>query len=409
MPYDAIVIGGRIAGSATATLLARAGRRVLVVDRATFPSDTISTQVVWQRGVNYLIDWSLGDRLAGLGSPAIDTLDLGFGAFSLSGAPPAVGRAVHVYAPRRTRLDKMLVDAAREAGAEVREGFAVDEILADNGRVTGIRGREKSGTPVTERATVVIGADGVHSTVARAVQAPEYNVQPRLACWYYSYWSGIRSSRIRFFALPGNCIGCIPTNDGLCLVAAAWPLARFSEVKQDVERQFHASLERLPAFHEEVRAGKREERFYGTGDLPHYFRKPYGPGWALVGDAGYHKDPVLASGISDALRDSALLAAALEKVWDGRESWEAALGGYEAARNRASDATYAMNVQFAAMEPPPPEIQALLAALRGRQEDTDAFLGTMTGAVPVEQFYAPDNVARIRANAAERPSSAMGA
>jgi flavin-dependent dehydrogenase len=408
MNYDAIVIGGRIAGSATAMLLARGGRRVLVVDRATFPSDTISTHVVWQRGVNHLMDWSLGDRLAGLGAPPLDTVDMGFEAFTLSGVPPAVGRAVSAYAPRRTKLDKMLIDAAREAGAEVREGFAVDEILFDDGRAAGIRGRGKSESAVTECAAVVIGADGVHSTLARAVAAPEYNVQGRLACWYYSYWSGIETRRIRFFALPGNCFGCIPTNDGLCCVAVAWPQNQFADVKPDVERSFLSVLDAKPAFKEEVLAGKREERFYGTGDVPHYFRKPYGPGWALVGDAGYHKDPVLAAGISDALRDSSLLAGALENVFAGRESWDAALAGYEAARNAASEASYAMNVEFASMAPPPPETQALMSALRGRQQDIDAFLGTMTGAVPIQEFYAPPNVARVMANAVERPT-AMGA
>lgn len=403
MNYDAIIIGGRVAGSATAMLLARGGRRVLAVDRATFPSDTISTHVVWQRGVNYLIDWSLGGRLAGLGAPPLHTVQMGVGDLILTGTPPAVGRAAAAYAPRRTKLDHMLIDAAREAGAEVREGFTVDEILFEGGRVAGIRGGEKSGSSVTERAALVIGADGVHSILARAVAPPEYNVQARLACWYYSYWSGIHSDRLRFFARPGNCYGCIPTNDGLCCVAAAWPQSRFCEVKQDVEGNFFAALATNPAFQEEVRAGKREERFYGTGDVPHYFRKPYGPGWALVGDAGYHKDPVLASGISDALRDASLLSGALESVFAGREPWDAALSAYESARNAAAEPLYAMNVQFAAMEAPPPETQALMAALRG--PDIDAFLGTISGAVPVQEFYSPENVARIMGAGATRPSA----
>jgi flavin-dependent dehydrogenase len=399
MAYDAIIIGSRVAGASTAMLMARRGYRVLAVDRATFPSDTISTHIVWQHGVARLIDWGLDDRLAALNAQPIDMVQLDFGPIVLAGTPPAVENATTAFAPRRTKLDKMLVDAAAEAGAEVREGFAVNDIIFDGERVTGIRGRSKGGQSVKERASVVMGADGVQSPLAETVRAPEYDVKPTLTCWYYSYWSGIFNARLRFFSRPNIAIGCIPTNDGTVCVAIAWPHERFGEIKADVERHYLAALDSVPAFKEEVLSGKREERFYGMGHIPNYFRKPYGPGWALVGDAGYHKDPIMAQGISDAFRDASLLTSAVDDVLAGRAEWQGALAHYESTRNLAVQGLYAMNAEFASLQPPPPETAMLIAALQGNQAATDNFIGTMTGAVRVEDFYAPESVAGILAAA----------
>jgi flavin-dependent dehydrogenase len=405
MHYDAIVIGSRVAGAATAMLLARGGRRVLVVDRATFPSDTISTHIVWQRGVNQLMEWSLGDCTAALDAPPLERVEMDFGAFTLAGDLAAVGRARSAYAPRRTRLDKMLVDAAAEAGAEVREGFTVHDIVSDGDRVQGIRGRGKSGSAVVEKATIVIGADGAHSTLARAVQAPEYNVREKLVCWYYSYWSGLPLDRIRFYTRPNYAIGALPTNDGLVCVPVAQPQSRFAEIKQDVEARYLAAFDEVPDLRDELRRGRREERIYGTGDVPNFFRKSYGPGWALVGDAGYHKDPILAQGISDAFVHASLLTRALGDAFEGRVDWETALAGYEAARNADVAAVYELNAGFATLQPPPPETEALLNALRGNSADTSQFFGVLSGAVPVPEFFAPANTARILAQRPARMSA----
>ncbi len=189
--YDAIIIGARCAGSPTAMLLARKGYRVLLVDRATFPSDTISTQIIWPMGVAELQTWGLLDRLVASNCPKVTKFTMDLGDFPLSGWGPPVQGIADSYGPRRFVLDKILVDAAVDAGAEFREGFTVGEILVADGRVTGVRGRDKSGSRVTEDAKIVIGADGKHSLLARAVQAPEYNAVPSLSCFYYTYWSGV--------------------------------------------------------------------------------------------------------------------------------------------------------------------------------------------------------------------------
>ena len=191
--FDAIVVGARCGGSPTAMLLARKGYRVLVVDRATFPSDTVSTHILHPLGVSALSRWGLLDRLTATGCPPIDTYAFDFGPFTIVGAP-GTSQAPVAYCPRRTILDKLLVDAAAQSGADVREGFAVDEVLIEDGRAVGIKGRSKHGGSVTERAEVVVGADGRHSLVAKAVGPDRYDEKPALLAGYYTYWSGLPMS-----------------------------------------------------------------------------------------------------------------------------------------------------------------------------------------------------------------------
>src|SRR5437764_5091367 len=179
--YDVIVVGARCAGSPTAMLLARKGYRTLLVDRATFPSDTVSTHMIHAPGVARLLRWGLLDRVTATGCPPVDTYSFDFGPITIAGSPRPIDGNALGYGPRRTVLDKILVDAAAEAGAEVREQFIVQEIVRDDdGRVTGIRGHDAGGTSVIEQARVVVGADGRFSMVAKAVQPEEYNQRPPL-------------------------------------------------------------------------------------------------------------------------------------------------------------------------------------------------------------------------------------
>ncbi|MFG2879034.1 NAD(P)/FAD-dependent oxidoreductase [Streptomyces sp. NPDC048337] len=203
--YDAIVVGARYAGAPTAMLLARRGHRVLLVDRARFPSDTVSTHLIHPPGLAALDRWGLLSRVTAGGLPEIATYAFDLGPVSLAGSPAGYGFPGS-YAPRRTVLDKILVDAASEAGAEVREAFSVEELVTDgqgaDGVVTGIRGREHDGPQVTERARVVIGADGAHSFVARAVGAASYAEKPKLQTSYYTYWSGLGFEHFEAFLRP---------------------------------------------------------------------------------------------------------------------------------------------------------------------------------------------------------------
>jgi flavin-dependent dehydrogenase len=389
--YDAIIVGARAAGSPTAMLLARRGHRVLLVDRASFPSDTLSTHYIHQPGVARLKRWGLLDRLVATGCPPSRTLTFDVGPFALAGAPLPSDGVTEAYAPRRTVLDTLLVDAAAEAGAEVRTDFPVDQLVYEEGRVAGIRSGD-----LVERARVVVGADGSHSLVARTVGATAYDERPGLACAYYTYWGGVEDGDVELYPRERRMVmGGAATNDGLRIVIVFWPREEFHAVRADIERSFHAALALAPPLAERLAAGERAERFYGIGDLPFYYRKPFGPGWALVGDAGYHKDPITAQGITDAFRDAELLAAALDVGFVGARPLESALAEYERIRNEESRGLYELTYEFASLAPPTVEQQALFGALRTNAEETRRFFGVVAGTVRADEFFAPDNLARI--------------
>lgn len=395
--YDAIVIGARCAGSPTAMLLARLGFSVLLVDKSTFPSDTISTHYIHTAGVARLNRWGLLDALKASNCPAITKGRVDFGPFIFEGwCPPTADGVQEAYAPRRTVLDKILLDAAREAGAEVREGFNVEEIICEDGTVKGIRGRTKGDATVTETARIVIGADGLHSIVARAARAPVYNEKPSLTCGYYTYWSDVAMEGVELYPRDGSMTIAFPTNDGLTLIIVLWPHALFQKIRADVEGNYLEALKTAPGLMERVRdPNQRRERFYGTADVPNFFRQPYGRGWALVGDAGYHKDPITAQGITDSFRDAEFLVEALDDGFSGRRPLDEALMDYEGRRNLAAMPMYELTCQRASLTPPPPEMLQLLAALQGNQPDINRFFGIDAGTVPIPEFFSPENIGRI--------------
>lgn len=409
--FDVIVIGARCAGSPLAMLLARQGFKVLVVDRATFPSDTLSTHLLHPPGVAALDRWGLLGRLAGTGCPAIGTYSYDLGPFTLAGSPGIPGAPV-AYAPRRTVLDKLLVDAAAEAGAEVREHFMVEQLTEERGRITGIRGRDSGGRTVTETARVVVGADGRHSLVARLTRPAQYNQRPEIQAGYYTYFSGVPATEAEFYDRPSRALGVWPTHDGLTLVAALWPYSEFASNRRDLKSNFFAALETAPELADRVRAGTQEGRLVGGG-APNYFRQPYGDGWALVGDAGYNKDFITAHGIQDAFRDAELCAAALDRSLSGELPYSQAMAEYQSVRDNQALAFFEFTCEQAALQPAPPEIEEVFAAMYRNQEATDHFLRVFAGAASPEEFFAPDNVEAIlaaaRSSMVARPSHALPA
>jgi len=396
--FDAIVVGARCAGSPTAMLLARKGYRVLVVDRATFPSDTVSTHLVHPLGVEALSRWGILDRLTATGCPPVHTYAFDFGPFTISGAP-GTEEAPVAYCPRRTILDKLLVDAAGEAGAEVREGFSVDEVLIEDGRAIGIKGRSKNGDSTVEHARVVVGADGRHSFVAEAVRPERYDEKPPLLAAYYTYWSGLpMGGRVENYIRDRRGFAAMPTHDDLTVVIAGWPYSEFAENKNDIEGNYLKAIGLVPAFADRLRGAKREARFAGAA-VPNYFRRPFGPGWVLVGDAGYNRDFVTAQGIMNAFHDAELVAVALDKSFSGAGPFEDAMDKYQRARDARVKAMYEFTCQLATLEPPPPELQQILAAIHGNQGAMDEFVRMNAGTISPAEFFAPENVKAITAAA----------
>ena len=189
-------------------------------------------------------------------------------------------------------------------------------------------------------------------------------------------------------------IAC-PTNDNLLNIFIGWPNREFHKVRTDVEGNFLATLDLIPELAERVRGGKREEPYYGTSYVPNFFRKPYGNGWALVGDAGCHKDPILAQGMKDAFLSAELLANAVDIGLSGRKPLNEALAEYERLRNEAIMPQYKRACEHATFEPPSPETMRFLAALQGNQREIDRFLGVEAGTVLPQDFYSPENIQRI--------------
>jgi 2-polyprenyl-6-methoxyphenol hydroxylase-like FAD-dependent oxidoreductase len=393
--YDAIVIGGRCAGAPTAMLLARSGYRVLMVDRATFPSDTVSTHFVHAPGVAALERWGLREPLAASGCPPIRSYAFDFGPFTIEGSPRALDGIDEAYCPRRSVLDAMLVHAAADAGAEVREAFSVDDVLVEDGAVIGIRGK-CAGATVTEHAKVVIGADGRNSLVAKAVRPEQYNERPAVSPAFYSYWSGVGSSGFEVYVGDRCGMAAFPTHDDLTLIIVGLPADDFDAARHDVEGLFVRTLESAPLLADRVRSGRREERFHAATDLSGYFRKPYGPGWALVGDAGYHLHPITAQGITDAFLDAERLAGALDTIFSERGSFDDAMSQYQSSRDEHVMAMYDMTFDLAQLDqPPPPETQQLLGAVARSREAMNDFVSVQAGTLPIPEFFSPDNVNRI--------------
>jgi 2-polyprenyl-6-methoxyphenol hydroxylase-like FAD-dependent oxidoreductase len=262
----------------------------------------------------------------------------------------------------------------------------------------GIRGHGEGGASVTERARIVIGADGRNSHVANAVHPEQYHDKPMLQWGSYTYWSGLPVDGMEVVIRPERGWAAIPTNDDLTMLVMGWPYAEAAAFKADVEGNYLKTLELVPQVAERVRAATRVERFAG-GSVANFFRKPFGPGWALVGDAGYNKDPITAQGISDAFHDAERCASALDQVFAGGRPFAEAMAEYQRDRDVHALPIYEFTTQMARLEPPPPEMQQLLGAVHGNADAMDAFVSVLAGSLSPVDFFAPEHIGRIMAGA----------
>ncbi|WP_232534964.1 NAD(P)/FAD-dependent oxidoreductase [Nocardia terpenica] len=358
--YDVIVVGARCAGSPLAMLLARRGHRVLVVDRNAFPSDTLSTHYIQQWGIARLRDWGLLDKLVATGVPPLRRVDF---SPTLRGFAEIEG-VTETYALRRTALDALLVDSARAAGAEVIERFTVTDLVWDDGRVAGVRGSGGDTGEKEFRAFFVVGADGRNSTVAKLVGAEYRRVVPASTFTSYTYYDGLDwETQVRAGSDP-EAFGSWPTNDGLHMVSVVRCPAARRRARGTVS---HASL---------------------SGQLLPSLRRP---GWALVGDAGHHKDPLTGWGISDALVCSELLADRLHAVLSGAQHIDKALREYERLRDERTTDTFERTCMLARMKPSPLHSAAVKAASRS-ELGRNQYLTLSGGGMKSAEFFARDNL-----------------
>ncbi|WP_214410577.1 NAD(P)/FAD-dependent oxidoreductase [Sphaerisporangium fuscum] len=394
--YDVIVVGARCAGAPTAMLLARAGHRVLLLERATFPRDTLSTHYIHQPGVARLARWGLLDAVAASGCPPLRETVYEVGDVRLVGSSAAVDGHEEAYAPRRHVLDAILAEGAAASGVEVRHGCTVTGLLRDGSdRVCGVRFRGERGREFEERAALVVGADGMRSAVARLAGAETVVSDPLLTCVYYTYWGDVPSV-FELYEAPGRWVGAAPTNDGATCVAAYFPQSEFDAVRADVEGAYLENIRRTaPSMYERLRSGRRLERMYGTGDQQNFFRRAYGPGWALVGDAGHHKDSITARGITDAFLQAELIVSRLEGVDPAdRTAVDAALRGYGEDRDRELAEIYEATLIVARLNVQPERL-AMLRAVASDPGDVERYFSTVAGACTIRDLYTPDLLARL--------------
>ena len=252
--YDAIIVGARCAGAATAMLLARKGHRVLLVDRARFPSEIPHGHFIHRDGPPRLARWGLLNRIVASGCPPVTSLTFDLGDFPLSVQNVELDGIAWGYGPRRGPFDQILIDAATTAGAELRQGVAVDSVLMDEKRVVGVS--VVGSTRITSRLT--IGADGKHSRVAQAVKAPTYESVPTLMCWYFTYFRALPTTSFEAYVVPRREVVFVhPTNDGLTAVLVGCPIDEFASVRMDLEARFVAALDLLPSLGQRVRSSQR--------------------------------------------------------------------------------------------------------------------------------------------------------
>lgn len=328
--YDVVVVGARCAGAATGMLLARRGLRVLAVDRGTYGSDTLSTHALMRAGVLQLKRWGLLETLEQAGTPVVRRTAFHYGEEEILVEIEPRDGIDGLYAPRRTVLDALLVDAARGAGAEVRHQMRCGRLLFDRERVSGVVLQDRDGQETSVEAGIVIGADGIRSTVAELVGAPFEHRGRHAGGVIFGYWSGLAAEGYHWYFEEGAGAGSIETDDGLRCVFAATTAERFArQVSADVRKGYRGILrECAPDLDRALDSGRLEVGLRGFPGQVGFLRRSHGPGWALVGDAGYFKDPITAHGISDALVDAELLAQAVASGTDD------ALRDYQSERDR---------------------------------------------------------------------------
>lgn len=320
--YDVVVVGARCAGSPLATHLSRAGLSVALIDRAAFPSETASTHFFQVEGVASLARLGVLDHILDSGAPMLEQIDLRIGDMRLGTpipfSPDDRGPGLCV---RRQVLDASLVDAARDAGAEVRTSTRVIGLVERGGRVAGVR--VATGSHEEElRASLVVGADGTGSTVGRLVGARKYNQIPNRRFTHWAYYEGARweqPATLVFHRWREEFVIAAPVDSGLYMVVGVPPLGRLPAFRSDAEASWRSLVTACDPVDTAIAGARQVGRFRSVVSYPSFFRESAGAGWVLVGDAGHFKDPAPGQGISDALRQVERLAPAIVEGLGGAD------------------------------------------------------------------------------------------
>ncbi|TWD82783.1 2-polyprenyl-6-methoxyphenol hydroxylase-like FAD-dependent oxidoreductase [Kribbella amoyensis] len=376
--HEVVVVGARCAGAATAMLLGRMGHDVVVVDKARLPSDTLSTHGLVRGGVVQLDRWGLLDEVLAAGAPAIEKVRFDAAGQSITRRIKERAGVDILIAPRRYVLDELLYDAADRAGADLRNQVTATGLTrSTDGRVTGLTAHTASGDELELSARYVIGADGRSSRMAQYFGAPMTESFTPLSTVFYTYVEADGWDAFEFHVTHGAFVGVFPTNDGQACVWMCSPSTSPTDLRTAGSRRtaaFVEAIDRLaPELARRVRAGRIVAPIRGVANMPNYLRMPYGPGWALVGDAGYHRDPITGHGITDAFRDAELLATALDRALRNPAAEPDALATYHRTRDDQAREVFDLTRALTAF-PPVEEFVALQIRLSEALEREADFL-----------------------------------
>jgi flavin-dependent dehydrogenase len=376
-------------------LFAQAGYRVLLLDRASFPADTLSTLYIQPPGVDRLRRWGLLGAVEATGCPPLDRVVYELGDVHIEGCCRAIEEVPAAYAPRRHLLDQVLADGAVAAGAEFRERCQVTGLLEEDGRVAGVTFTASGGMTVTERCALVVGADGMRSAVAELAGAPKVVENDRLTCAYYTLWRGVEAV-FELYEGPDGWVSAVPTNDAV-LVSAYFPQERFDTVRASAYEHYRECVHRnAPVLHAQLEQAEQTERLRGTGDQQNFFRQAAGPGWALVGDAAHHKDSITARGIGDAFLQAELLAAKVGADLRDETRLDSALKAYGEERDALLADGYRATLLVASTGARE-QRRALLRAVSTSPDLKQRYFDTVAGARPVSELYTPELQALLAA------------
>jgi 2-polyprenyl-6-methoxyphenol hydroxylase-like FAD-dependent oxidoreductase len=393
--WDAVVVGARCAGATTALLLARQGHRVLLLDRAKFPSDTMSTLFIHQPGIARLKRWGLLDAVISSGCPRIDNVTYMLQDVALRAALPAFGDINFACAPRRHILDQILITAAVDAGADLAEECLLSELVSDgDGRVSGVRFRTSAGALATEESRLVIGADGMRSKTAQLTGSQLTIDDPLTTCIYYSGWAGLEIG-FEMRERPGRWLATVPTNDGITLILTYFPQQEFAAVKNDpYTRHLAAIQESAPDVFDQLATSEQVVRLHGTGDQQNFFRQAAGPGWALVGDAGHHEDSITARGITNAFLQSEILCEEIGGQLDSESQLTAALSRFSDRRDAALIDTYRATIETAQLHVQRSRLE-MLRKISEKPALTQRYFALAAGIISMDEFLTPELVAAL--------------
>jgi 2-polyprenyl-6-methoxyphenol hydroxylase-like FAD-dependent oxidoreductase len=395
--FDVVVVGARVAGAATAMLLARAGVRVALLDRSPYGTDTLSTHGLMRAGVLQLSRWKLLDRIVAADTPPIhrSTFHYDGGEPVQISIRPSPGVDA-LYAPRRYLIDRVLADAAAEADVHVLHETRVDWLLRDaRGRVAGVRAGTADGSEDLS-ARFVVGADGVGSIVARDVAAPTTRQGRWASAVRYAYYEGLEPTGYEWLYGDGAAAGIIPTNDGVsCLFVGTSP-ARMRTLRASDTVMETLLSQAAPGQSARLGAATRVSRLRGWAGIRGYVRRSWGRGWALVGDAGYFKDPITAHGMTDALRDAELLACALLEALSGADE-ETPLRDYQRRRDALSVELFEVSDEIASYQWDVVGVEPMLRRVSAAMTDEVELLESLpTGLVTDGVMPRPGDVSALR-------------